>query len=465
MKFKPHNYQLQAINYILGHKACALFLDCGLGKTVITLTALAIMKKRGGLKKPVLVIAPKRPAMSTWPNEIKKWDHIFQTLTYAICVGTEKQRIAALKARTDIVIINRENVTWLVNLFGAKWPFETVVIDELSSFKSAKSSRTKSLIRVRNLCQRVIGLTGTPASNGYMDLWAQFRIIDNGERLGTSLTSYQHTYFKPGAKKGYVVYKWYISDWNKNRINKAIQDITLSQRACDFLDMPKYININDVVELDPDELQQYQEFTHTSVMEYEKENGSIDYITAASAGVLAGKLTQFASGSLYTEDKETLYVHEKKYEALEELIEAQNGKPCLVAYWFKADAEKLKDRLDWLGVTWCEIETPEDEEKWNQGGIQVALIHPAKAGHGLNLQEGGNTLIWFSMPWSLELYQQTVARIYRQGQKEGQVLIHHIIAKDTIDERLAKVLGQKDKTQTDLLNAVKQSLPNKSLVP
>src|SRR5574344_111118 len=453
MKYKPHNYQLQAINFILANKACCLFLDCGLGKTVITLSALQILKARGHLKGRVLIIAPKRPALLTWPDELQKWDHL-KKLTYDVCIGDAKKREAVLKSDADIIIINRENIKWLTDFYVKKdWPFKTVVLDELSGFKSYKSERTKALIRVRPQIDRIIGLTGTPASNGYMDIWAEFRIIDDGERLGKYITHYRQEYFRPGYSVGNIVYSWRLSDRSAMRINEKIKDITLSQKAMDFLDMPDLVNVLDKCKLDEIEQVDYDIFQMTSVYDLlgEKE------VTAVSAGVLSGKLMQYASGSLYTDDKkETIYVHNKKYEVLEDLLEAQNGKPVLLCYWFQADKTKLCEFLDERKIKWTEIDDKKSQDTWNNKEIAVGLIHPAKAGHGLNLQRGGNSIIWFSMPpWNLELYQQTNARLYRQGQSESKVIVHHIITENTIDEHIYKALQNKNLTQENLLNWLK----------
>ncbi|MCP1638590.1 SNF2 family DNA or RNA helicase [Streptococcus gallinaceus] len=391
----------------------------------------------------VLIIAPLRVACSTWPSEIEKWEH-FKRLTYSVVVGTEKERLSALNKNVNIYIINRENVDWLVNKSGVDFNFDMLVIDELSSFKSYSAKRFKSLLKVRPAFKRVVGLTGTPSSNGLMDLWAEFRILDLGERLGRYITHYRNTYFVPDKRNGMLIYSYKLQKDAEDKIYEKISDITISMKAKDHLKMPDLVMNEVKVELDDKEKAKYETFRKEMVMQVS--NKEIDAVNAAS---LSNKLLQMASGSIYDEDGKYHSIHGKKLDALEDLIEGANGKPVLVAYWFKSDKERIEQRFKVK-----EIKTSDDIAEWNKGNIPVALIHPASAGHGLNLQSGGSTLIWFSLTWSLELYQQTNARLYRQGQDET-VVIHHIITKDTIDEDVLKSLERKDRTQEALMNAVK----------
>lgn len=446
MQYVPHEYQSYAKNFIIIHPVSALLLEMGLGKSVTTLTAIdELIYDRFEVSR-VLIIAPLRVATATWPSEIEKWDHLSR-LTYSVVVGSEKERRQALKKKANIYIINRENVDWLVTKSGYRLDFDMLVIDELSSFKSYSAKRFKSLLKIRPNFKRVVGLTGTPSSNGLMDLWAEFRLLDLGQRLGRYITHYRNTYFVPDKRNGMVIYSYKPQDNAEERIYQAIGDITISMKSCDHLKMPELIMNEVLVEMDVKDTERYQRFKHEMVMTVE--NKEIDAINAAS---LSNKLLQMANGSVYDEDKKFYNIHDKKLEALEELIEEANGKPVLVAYWFQADLERIKKRLKVR-----EIKTASDISDWNNGNIPVALIHPASAGHGLNLQAGGCTLIWFGMTWSLELYQQTNARLYRQGQKET-VVIHHIITKGTIDEDVMKAIKRKERTQEALMNAVKANL-------
>lgn len=446
MKYVPHSYQAYAKDFIVRHKVSALLLEMGLGKSVTTLTAINDLLYDWFEISKVLVIVPLRVATSTWPSEIEKWEHL-SYITYSVVVGTEKERLAALKKNVNLYIINRENVDWLVNKSGVTFNFDMLVIDELSSFKSYSAKRFKGLLKVRPLFKRVVGLTGTPSSNGLMDLWAEFRILDLGERLGRYITHYRNMYFVPDKRNGAIVYSYKPQANAEERIYDKISDITISMKAKDYLSMPDLVLNEVVVELSEKEKVRYEAFRKEMVMEVSDKE--IDAVNAAS---LSNKLLQMASGSIYDEDGASHAIHDKKLDALEDLIEGANGKPVLIAYWFKSDKERIAKRFK---VN--EIKTNDDIDEWNKGNIPVALIHPASAGHGLNLQKGGSTLIWFSLTWSLELYQQTNARLYRQGQNET-VIIHHIITKDTIDEDVLTALERKDKTQTVLINAVKANL-------
>lgn len=398
------------------------------------------------LVRKVLIIAPLRVARDTWPTEIKKWDHL-KGLTYSVAVGTEKERMDALKKQSTVYIINRENVDWLVNKSGISFDFDMVVIDELSSFKSYGAKRFKSLLKVRPRIKRIAGLTGTPSSNGLMDLWAEFRILDLGQRLGRYITHYRNTYFMPDKRNAQIVFSYKPRSGAEDEIYQRISDITISMKSVDYLQMPECI-INEVpVFLNEKEWKIYADFKENMIAKLGEEE-----IDAVNAAVLSGKLLQMANGAVYDAENKTHIIHDKKLDALEDLIEGANGKPVLVAYWFKHDLERIKNRFPVR-----QIKTSKDIEDWNNGDIPISVIHPASAGHGLNLQSGGSTLIWFGLTWSLELYQQTNARLYRQGQNET-VVIHHIIAKDTIDEDVMLALTRKEKTQASLINAVKANL-------
>lgn len=443
MRYVAHNYQNYAKDFILAHKVSALFLDCGLGKTITTLTAINELMYDSFEISKVLIIAPLRVAQSTWKDEIEKWDHL-NLLRYSIAVGDEKERIRALKQNSDIYIINRENVDWLVTKSGIDFNFDMLIIDELSSFKSHTSKRFKSLLKIRPYFERVVGLTGTPSSNGLMDLWAEFRVLDLGERLGRYITHYRNEYFLPDKRNGAVIFSYKPQPKAEERIYRRLADITISMKSTEYLKMPELI-LNDLeINLGEEDQIKYKKFKKEMVMTIQEKE--IDAINAAS---LSNKLIQLANGSIYDEDKKFYEVHNKKLDKLEEIIESANGKPVLVAYWFKADKERIEKRFKVR-----EIKTADDIKQWNKGMIDLALIHPASAGHGLNLQSGGSTLVWFSLTWSLELYQQTNARLYRQGQKDT-VVIHHLITKNTIDEDIMKSIKRKDKTQEALMKAVK----------
>ena len=443
MRYVAHNYQNYAKDFILAHKVSALFLDCGLGKTITTLTAINELMYDSFEISKVLIIAPLRVAQSTWKEEIEKWDHL-NLLRYSIAVGDEKERLKALKQNSDIYIINRENVDWLVTKSGIDFNFNMLIIDELSSFKSHTSKRFKSLLKIRPYFERVVGLTGTPSSNGLMDLWAEFRVLDLGERLGRYITHYRNEYFLPDKRNGAVIFSYKPQPNAEERIYRRLSDMTISMKSTEYLKMPELILNELEINLDEEDQTKYKKFKKEMVMTIQEKE--IDAINAAS---LSNKLIQLANGSIYDEDKKFYEVHNKKLDKREEIIESANGNPVLVAYWFKADKERIEKRFKVR-----EIKTADDIKQWNKGMINLALIHPASAGHGLNLQSGGSTLVWFSLTWSLELYQQTNARLYRQGQKDT-VVIHHLITKNTIDEDIMKSLKRKDKTQEALMRAVK----------
>lgn len=446
MKYNPHSYQEYAIKFIESHPISALFLDMGLGKTSITLTAVNELLFDSFEVRKVLVIAPLRVARNTWCDEIKKWDHL-RNIKYSIVVGTEKERISALNEKADIYIINRENVDWLVNKSGYKFDFDMIVIDELSSFKNHQSKRFKSLMKIRPKVKRIVGLTGTPSSNGLMDLFAEFKVLDLGERLGYFIGQYRNTYFKPDKTNGAIVYSYKPLPNAEDSIYERISDITVSMKASEYLKMPELVISNYKVEMSEDEKKQYDEMKKNLICEIK--DGEI---TVSNAGSLSNKLSQFANGAVYDDEQNIVEIHSRKLDALEDIIESMNGKPLLVAYWYKHDLQRIKKRFDVR-----EIKTGKDIADWNNGKIPVALIHPASAGHGLNLQQGGSTLVWFGLTWSLELYQQTNGRLYRQGQK-NTVVIQHIVTKGSIDEQILKVLERKNKTQEDLIEAVKANL-------
>lgn len=447
MNFSPHNYQSYAINYIETHPIAAVLLDMGLGKTVISLTAIADLLFDSFEAHRILVVAPLRVARDTWPAEIAKWEHL-QHLTFAVCVGTPKERRTALMSGADITIINRENLGWLIDSSGFDFDYDMVIIDELSSFKNHKSKRFQSLMKVRPKVKRIIGLTGTPSSNGLMDLWAEFKLLDFGERLGRFITHYRNNYFIPDKRNGEIIYSYKPMPYAEDAIYRRISDITISMKSTDHLQMPELITSQYEVQLSEEEEKRYEELKADFVLELPEGE-----ITAANAASLTGKLSQLANGAIYDDDGNIIEFHDRKLDALEDLIEAANGKPLLVAYWFKHDLQRIKKRFDVR-----EIKSSKDITDWNNGDIPVAVIHPASAGHGLNLQAGGSTLIWFGLTWSLELYQQTNARLWRQGQTSGTVVIEHIITKGTIDERILKALSLKEVTQNALIDAVKANL-------
>ncbi len=452
MKYRPHEYQQYAIEYIETHPVSAVLLDMGLGKTSITLTALQDLLFDRFEAHKVLIIAPLRVARNTWPAELWKWDHL-QDLTVSVVVGNAEERKAALAKQADIYVINREMVLWLVEQSGYKFDFDTVVIDELSSFKNHQSKRFKALMKVRPKVKRIIALTGTPSSNGLMDLWAEFRLLDMGERLGRYITQYRTKYFMPDKRNAQIIFSYKPLPGAEEQIYDKISDITISMKAADLLAMPQRIESEYPVYLSEEEREKYAALKQEMVLQLPGEE-----ITAANAASLSGKLSQLANGAIYTEEKNVITVHDRKLDALEDIIEAAAGKPILVAYWFQHDLQRIIERLEALKVSYARISSPGSIELWNRGELAVGLIHPASAGHGLNLQEGGSTLVWFGLTWSLELYQQTNARLWRQGQTASTVVIQHIVAKDTVDERILKALTEKNNTQEALIAAVKAEL-------
>ena len=396
----------------------------------------------------VLVIAPKRVAESTWSDEIAKWEHL-KGLTVSKILGTEKQRKAALKAPADIFVINRENVVWLVSHLQGYWPFDMIVIDELSSFKSSKSARFRALRLVRPKTNRVVGLTGTPVPNGLIDLWSQLYLLDLGERLGKTITSYRSKYFRPGRSNGQIVFDYKLNSGSEEAIYKQIGDICISMKAEDYLQLPERIDRTVEVHLPEKMMNQYLEFEKDQVLALENEDGDISAVNAAA---LSNKLLQFSNGAVYDSERNVHDVHAEKLDALEEIVEAANGQSVLVFFSFRHDVSRILRKLKSYHPK--EIGGPEDIKAWNEGDIPVLLAHPAGAGHGLNLQAGGHIVVWFGLPWSSELYQQANARLYRQGQNKP-VIIHHLIAKGTMDEDVMKAIAGKADKEEALMQAVK----------
>lgn len=441
MKYVPHEYQKYAEEFIINNSACALLLDMGLGKTVITLTSLWLLKFEYFEIDKVLVIAPLRVAHDTWSRECEKWDHL-RELNISKVLGSEKERIMALQEKADVYIINRENVEWLCNNYN--FDFDMVVIDELSSFKSPASKRFKALRKIRPKVKRIVGLTGTPAPNSLMDLWSEINLLDMGQRLGRFIGGYRNEYFLPDKRNGQVIFSYKLKEGAEERIYNKISDICVSMKATDYLNMPGKIHNIIEVEMSDKEKKLYKKLEKEMLIPFE--DGDIDAINAAA---LSNKLLQMANGAVYDENKAVKEIHSRKLEALEDLIEGANGKSVLIFYSYKHDKERIAKRFKLQ-----EILTSEDIDKWNKGDIPIAIAHPASAGHGLNLQGGGSTIIWFGLTWSLELYQQANGRLWRQGQK-NTVVIHHIITKGTMDEQVIKSLSEKRIGQDSLINAVK----------
>ncbi|MFA5638384.1 MAG: DEAD/DEAH box helicase [Anaerovoracaceae bacterium] len=446
MKYNPHEYQIFATDYILGHPISAILLDMGLGKSVISLTAIFDLTLDSFLVRKVLVIAPLRVTRDTWPAEIEKWDHL-NGLKYSVAVGSETQRKAAIMQKAQIHLINRENVEWLVTKSGLPFDYDMVVVDELSSFKSHQAKRFKSLLKVRPGVKRIVGLTGTPSSNGLMDLWAEFRLLDMGQRLGRFIGNYRNNFFVPDKRNQQVVFSYKPKPGAEEAIYRLISDITISMKGSDYLKLPELVMNEVAVKMSPTEENHYQTMKDEMVLSLKDKE-----IDAANAAALSGKLLQMANGAVYDGNGGIARIHNRKLDALEDLIESANGKPVLIAYWFKHDLERILEQFPAE-----RLDSADSIKRWNDGEIPIACIHPASAGHGLNLQSGGSTLVWFGLTWSLELYQQTNARLWRQGQNDT-VVIHHIIAKGTIDEKVMSTLAKKDKTQTALIDAVKAEL-------
>lgn len=450
MKLTLHNYQVVAKDFIIAHPYAAVILDMGMGKTATTLSAVnELMFDRFEVTK-VLVIAPLRVANTVWSDEIEQWADL-RHLRYSKIVGTPKQRKVALQKDADIYIVNRENLPWLVDQCSPYFKWDMVVIDELSSFKSWQSKRFKAFMAMRPYMKRIVGLTGTPSSNGLMDLFAEFKVIDGGERLGRLIGEFRSRYFEEGCRNGNIVYEYIPMDYAECQIQDKISDITISMKALDYLDMPDLISTKKLVRMSEKEKEKYSQFKKEYVL---SELDGLE-VTAANAASLTNKLVQLSNGAVYSDDHTVVPLHEQKLDALEDILESANGEPVLVAYWFKHDLARIIGRLEKLKVKGRVLITEEDIREWNKGNVPVGLLHPAGAGHGLNLQKGGHHLVWFGLTWSLELYQQTNARLWRQGQESETVVIQHIVTEGTIDEEILKALENKDAQQERLIEAVK----------
>lgn len=452
MEFKPHDYQKYATEFIESHPIAAVILQMGLGKTVCTLTAIEHLMYDTFEVSKVLIVAPLRVAKVTWSDEIDKWDHLSH-LTYSVAVGSEKERLSALKKKADLYMINRENLQWLIEKSGLPFDYDMVVLDELSSFKSWQSKRFRAFMKVRPKVQRVVGLTGTPSSNGLMDLFAEFKCLDMGERLGRFITQYRNSFFIPDRMNGQVVYSYKLRPFAEEEIYRRIGDITISMKALDHLKMPELIENRYPVYMDDGEKQQYESMKKDLILPY-LEN---EAITAANAAALSGKLCQMANGAVYSDEGSVAHIHDRKLDALEDIIEAAQG-PILLCYWFKHDLERITKKLDELKVEYARISSDGSIRMWNEGKFQVGLIHPASAGHGLNLQAGGNHIVWFGLTWSLELLEQTNARLWRQGQRAETVVVQYLVTAGTIDERILDAISKKEKDQNALIDAVKAQL-------
>lgn len=452
MEFKPHDYQKYATEFIESHPIAAVILQMGLGKTVCTLTAIEHLMYDTFEVSKVLIVAPLRVAKVTWSDEIDKWDHLSH-LTYSVAVGSEKERLSALKKKADLYMINRENLQWLIEKSGLPFDYDMVVLDELSSFKSWQSKRFRAFMKVRPKVQRVVGLTGTPSSNGLMDLFAEFKCLDMGERLGRFITQYRNAFFIPDRMNGQVVYSYKPRPFAEEEIYRRIGDITISMKALDHLKMPELIENRYPVYMDDGEKQQYESMKKDLILPY-LEN---EAITAANAAALSGKLCQMANGAVYSDEGSVVHIHDRKLDALEDIIEAAQG-PILLCYWFKHDLERITKKLDELKVEYARISSDGSIRMWNEGKFQVGLIHPASAGHGLNLQAGGNHIVWFGLTWSLELLEQSNARLWRQGQKAETVVVQYLVTAETIDERILDAVSRKEKDQNALIDAVKAEL-------
>ena len=452
-----HKYQKVCVEHIIMHPYCGLFLDMGLGKTATTLTAINDLIYDYCEISSVLVIAPKRVAESVWQEEAEKWDHL-KHLRFSKIIGNPTQRINAVReTKADIYIISRDNVAWLCALYGGgNLPFDMVVVDELSSFKSYKSVRFKALRNARLYLKRLVGLTGTPAPNGLIDLWAQLYLIDRGERLEKTISRYREKYFRPGRTNGHVVYSYDLMNDSEYLIHKKIEDICISMRAEDYLELPEKTDNYIKLKMPKNLVKKYEDFEKNKVLELIKiESEPTLEINAVNAAALSNKLLQFANGAIYDDEKNIFQIHDIKLEALKEIIENSNGKPVLVAWTYQFDRDRIKEYLKEYAPR--ELKTSKDIEDWNAGKVQVMLAHPASAGHGLNLQAGGNIIVWFGQTWSLELYQQFNARLYRQGQ-QNHVIINHLILQGTHDEDVIRALKAKDKTQSSLMNSIKAKI-------
>lgn len=452
-KSNLHNYQKATVDFIIEHKFCGVFLDLGLGKTISTLTAINELMYDYCEINSVLVIAPKRVAETVWAEEAAKWEHT-RHLVISKVMGSENKRLDALKRPADIYIVSRDNVAWLCNVFASRLPFDMVVIDELSSFKSHQSQRFKSLRMTRPFMKRVVGLTGTPAPNSLIDLWPQMYLIDRGERLGKTITQYRARYFRPGKSNGYVVYSYNILAGASDMIQEKISDICISMKASDYLDMPERTDNFITVTMSDELKKEYNKFKNDNIIKLIDDSGTTE-INAVNAASLVNKLLQFANGSVYDEDKNVHKIHTLKLETLKEIIENSNGQPILVAWTYQFDRDAILKAFSAYKPR--QLKTADDINDWNAGNIQLMLAHPASAGHGLNLQAGGSIIVWYGLTWSLELYQQFNARLYRQGQTK-HVTIHHIVTSGTYDEEVINAIKRKDKNQNRLLDSIKADI-------
>lgn len=447
MKFIPHDYQKYAINLILNKPASGLLLDMGMGKTVSTLTAITELLHNYFDVARVLVIAPKRVAEDTWSRETEKWDHT-RYLKVSKVLGDQRQRLRALQEDADLYVTNRENVEWLVNYYKKDWPFDMVVVDELSSFKSSKAKRFRALKKVRPFIKRFVGLTGTPAPNSLLDLWPQLYLMDGGERLGKTVGAYRQKYFTAGARNGHVVYEWRLQEGAEEAIHKKISDICVSMQAKDYLNMPD--RVDNVIKLSmPSRIKEkYKRLEKDLLLPFADSD-----VVADTAAVLSNKLLQLANGAIYDENNEVQQLHDIKLDALEDIHEQAAGNPVLVFYKYKHDLLRIQERFKKAKM----LDGAKDIERWNKGKIDMLLCHPASAGHGLNLQDGGHIIVWFGLTWSLEEYQQANARLHRQGQKKV-VSVNHLVMQDTIDQGVMQALEGKAVGQNALLEAVKARL-------
>ena len=449
MRYEAHPYQKAVTDFIVTHPVAAVFLDMGLGKTVSTLTAVDDLMFDLFEVEHVLVVAPLRVARDTWPDEVAKWDHL-SNLRISVAVGDRTRRLEALAMDADIHVINRENVDWLVEKSGIPWIWDMVVIDELSGFRNPKARRSRALIHARPLVKRIVGLTGTPAPNGMMDLFGEFRILDGGRRLGRYITRYREAWFVPDRRGGAIVWSWRLRDGADGEIMRRIADITIAMKAADYIDMPSLMTIDRKAVLPRAAAERYRELTKELAVDLWRHE-----VVALNAASLSAKLMQLASGFLYAENGTAVEVHQAKLDVLEDVIEESGGRGILIAWWFREDRTRIERRLASIGADWCVLDGRDGIESWRSGKVRIGLIHPASAGHGLNIQAGGSVLVWFTVPWSLELYEQTVARLWRQGQTAETVTVVRIVADGTIDRRIVKAVEDKAMGQDALMEAVK----------
>lgn len=455
MKFVPHDYQRYCITRGIQQPELMLFLDMGLGKTVVTLTIINDLRYNRFQIRKCLVIAPKKVAEDTWTREQSKWDHL-HLLKVVPVLGSQTKRVKALNSPGDVYVTNRENVSWLVDYYRNDWPFDMVVIDEMSSFKSHQAKRFKALKSIRGHINRIIGLTGTPAPNGLMDLWAQIYLLDSGQRLGRTITEYRNNYFIPASRNATTIFSYEPLPGADEIIKSSIKDICISLQAKDYLTLPDKIMNTRYIKLDAKAQKAYDTLEKQRILEMQDE-----VIDAGSAGILAGKLLQLANGAVYVntdpedpKQREVMEIHDNKIEAFLELVEAEEGKHMLVFYNFQHDLSRIKAALMNKRLEVRELKNNDDIADWNAGKIDILLAHPASTAYGLNLQDGGNVVVWFGLNWSLELYQQANARLYRQGQKQP-VYIHHLVVAGSVDEDVMTALEKKDDCQTALLESLK----------